>query len=147
MTAGEALPDLCGACARSTCLRPVLCPKACLPLLFNRVVGVDTKLNGNVRLDRSTWFGFAAGALSVISDRVGRCSVNEPNHPHRQLLPVQRERQSRSAAHKRDEFVSPHGGTPSSLPSNLTTTRNDIGASQQDWRLMSEMGQKRKGSP
>src|SRR5262245_17190809 len=40
-------------------------PPAGLPLFFNRIVGVDPKLHGNLRLDRNAGFGFAAGAQFV----------------------------------------------------------------------------------
>src|SRR5690348_1160535 len=40
-------------------------PTRQLPLLFNRIVGVDPKVHGKLRLDRSCGFGFAATAQFV----------------------------------------------------------------------------------
>jgi hypothetical protein len=40
-------------------------PAARLPLFFNQIVGVDPKLHGKLRLDRSGGFGFAASAQFV----------------------------------------------------------------------------------
>src|SRR5262245_28680185 len=40
-------------------------PAAGLPLFFNKIVGVDPKLHGKLKIDRGTGFGFAAGAQFV----------------------------------------------------------------------------------
>src|SRR5262245_61618142 len=61
---GSALPEI-GLMTPENRMPETSPPPAGLPLFFNRVVGVDPALHGNLRINRSVGYGFAAHAQFV----------------------------------------------------------------------------------